>query len=298
MLNEGSARVAGLLKSKGFEPGDRVGIMLPNVPYFPIVYYGILRAGAVVVPMNVLLKGREVTFYLKDPEAKLLFAWHDFGEAANTGASEAGVECILVKPGEFEQLVGAAEPVEEVVDRDENDTAVILYTSGTTGTPKGAELTHSNLVRNVEVSRSLFDFNDDDVILGALPLFHSFGQTCGLNATVAGGACLTLIPRFDPAKALEIMERDDVTIFMGVPTMYSAMLNHPDRETRDTSKLRLCVSGGSALPVEVLRGFDEAFDTKILEGYGLSETSPVASFNHPDRERKPGSIEIGRASCR
>jgi len=290
ILNEGSKRIAGMLRDRGIGPGDRVGIMLPNVPHFAIVYYGVLRAGAVIVPMNVLLKGREVGFYLRDPEAKLLFAWHGFAEAATAGAEQEGVECILVQPGEFEQQVMAAEPVQEVVDRSEDDTAVILYTSGTTGTPKGAELTHANLIRNVEVSRTLFDGDENDVVLGALPLFHSFGQTCSLNATVAGGGCLTLIPRFDPAKALEIIQRDRVTIFMGVPTMYAALLNHPDRESYDVSTLDLCVSGGSALPVEILRGFDEAFGCKVLEGYGLSETSPVASFNHPDRERKPGSI--------
>src|SRR3712207_2240373 len=136
-LQEGAKRVAGILKAKGVQAGDRVGLMLPNVPYFPAIYYGILRAGAVVVPMNVLLKGREVQFYLEDPEAKLLFAWHDFGEAAEQGARGAGAEAILVKPGEFEQMVGEAEPVQEMPDRQGDDTAVILYTSGTTGKPKG-----------------------------------------------------------------------------------------------------------------------------------------------------------------
>src|SRR5213080_547790 len=133
MLVEGSARVAGLLKEKGFEKGDRVGIMLPNVPYFAVVYYGVLRAGGVVVPMNVLLKGREVSFYLKDPEAKVLFAWHDFAEAAEQGAAEADAEVVLVKAGEFEDLVGEADAVTEVAERSRDDTAVILYTSGTTG---------------------------------------------------------------------------------------------------------------------------------------------------------------------
>jgi long-chain acyl-CoA synthetase len=290
LLDEGSARVAALLKDKGVEQGDRVGIMLPNVPYFAIVYYGVLRAGGVVVPMNVLLKGREVKFYLSDPEAKVLFAWHDFAEAAEKGADDAGAECILVEPGGFEKLLAAVEPATEVADRDEDDTAVILYTSGTTGTPKGAELTHSNLKRNVEVASGLWDYTGDDVILGALPLFHSFGQTCSLNCAVNAGATLTLLPRFDPAKALEILERDKVTVFLGVPTMYAAMLNCDEREKYDTSCLRMCGSGGAAMPVEVMRGFEKAFDCKVLEGYGLSETSPVASFNHPDKERKPGSI--------
>jgi long-chain acyl-CoA synthetase len=264
--------------------------MLPNVPYFPVVYYGILRAGAVVVPMNVLLKGREVKFYLEDPGAKLVFAWHDFADAAEQGAKEAGTECVLVKPGEFEQLLGAAAPAEKVAERAGSDTAVILYTSGTTGTPKGAELTHDNLRRNAELAYGLFDIEGPRITLGALPLFHSFGQTCSLNATIYGGGTLSLIPRFDPAKALEIIARDDVTIFQGVPTMYAAMLHDPSADSADTSSLKVCASGGAAMPVEVMKAFEEKFGCTILEGYGLSETSPVASFNHPDRERKPGSI--------
>ena len=287
MLDEGSARVAALLKSKGIEAGDRVCVMLPNVPYFPVVYYGVLRLGAVVVPMNVLLKGREVKFYVDDPEAKALFAWHDFADAAEKGETDL----VLVKPGEFEELLGEQEPLTEVADRADDDTAVILYTSGTTGTPKGAELTHDNLMSNVEtILESLIDIKPDDVVLGALPFFHSFGQTCGLNSCMKAGGTLTLLPRFDPDKALEIIERDGVTIFEGVPTMYVGMLHSDKAGESDTSGLRLCVSGGSAMPGEVLRSFEEKFGCKILEGYGLSETSPVASFNHPDRERKVGSI--------
>jgi long-chain acyl-CoA synthetase len=264
--------------------------MLPNVPYFAVCYYGVLRAGAVVVPMNVLLKAREVAFYLGDSEAKLCFAWHEFADEAEKGADEAGAELIVVKPGEFEALLAKAEPQREVADTADDHTAVILYTSGTTGTPKGAELTHGNLARNVEASLALFEPSPEEVILGALPLFHSFGQTCGLNCAVTAGACLSLIPRFDPGKALGTIERDGVSVFEGVPTMYAAMLAHPDRDSFDVSTLRLCVSGGGAMPLEVMRGFEEAFGCPILEGYGLSETSPVASFNHPHMERKPGSI--------
>ena len=291
MLDEGSARVAGLLKSKGLEPGDRVGLMLPNVPYFPVVYYGILRAGCVVVPMNVLLKEREVRFYLEDPGAKLVFAWRDFADAAEAGAEEAGVDCVLVKPGEFEQLLAAADPDRELVDRTADDTAVILYTSGTTGKPKGAELTHGNLRRNCgTAATTLAGLSTDDVLLGALPLFHSFGQTCTMNSSVANASTVTMLPRFDPEKALEIIERDRVTLFQGVPTMYNGMLHAESADSTDTSTLRLCMSGGAAMPAELMRAFEEKFGCMILEGYGLSETSPVASFNHPDRERKPGSI--------
>ena len=291
MLDEGSARIAGLLKSRGLEPGDRVGLMMPNVPYFPVIYFGILRAGAVVVPMNVLLKKREVGFYLEDPGAKFLFAWGDFAEAAEAGAEQAGAEVILVKPGEFEKLLADQEPDRDMADADAEDTAVILYTSGTTGKPKGAELTHSNLSKNSKgVSEKLGEMSGEDVLLGALPLFHSFGQTCTMNSAVSVGATVTMLPRFDPDKALEIIERDRVTLFQGVPTMYNAMLHSKSCDSADCSSLRICMSGGAAMPAELMRAFEEKFDCMILEGYGLSETSPVASFNHPDKERKPGSI--------
>jgi long-chain acyl-CoA synthetase len=290
-LDGASAHLAGLLAQHGFQPGDRVGVMLPNVPHFPIVYYGILRAGGVVVPMNVLLKEREVAYYLEDSGAKLLFAWADFGAEARPGAEAAGAELIEVDPLGFMPLVGAAEPRPELAEVADDDTAVILYTSGTTGKPKGAELTHANLYVNAKTKlETLIQLSADDVILGALPLFHSFGQTAAMNAGLMAGACLTLLPRFDALKALQMMERDRVTVFLGVPTMYSAMLAVPAAERPDTSSLRTCISGGASLPVEVLRAFESQFGTQILEGYGLSETSPVASFNHPDRERKPGSI--------
>jgi long-chain acyl-CoA synthetase len=290
-LDASSARVAGLLAARGIEPGDRVGLMLPNVAQFPPLYYGVLRAGAVVVPMNPLLKAREVEYYLGDSGARLSFGWHAVATEAAKGAEAAGAGFVPVEPEGFDHLLGDHAPATTVTDRADDDTAVILYTSGTTGRPKGAELTHANLRRNAAVSATtLFRLEPDDVIMGCLPLFHSFGQTCGLNAAVSSGACLTLLPRFDPGKALEVIQRDRVTVFEGVPTMYVALLNHPRRGDRDTGSLRVCVSGGAALPVEVLRGFEATFGCIILEGYGLSETSPVASFNHPDRQRKPGSI--------
>jgi long-chain acyl-CoA synthetase len=291
VLNQSTAHIAALLKEKGLAPGDRVGLMMPNVPYFPALYYGVLRAGGVVVPMNVLLKEREVGFYLGDSGARLLLAWHGFADAAERGAEDAGAECILVQPGEFEQLVLGHEPDSGLADRRADDTAVILYTSGTTGTPKGAELTHANLRRNCTISaQTLGQFTADDVMLGALPLFHTFGQTCTMNCAVVTGATVTMLPRFDPDKALEIIERDRVTVFQGVPTMYNALLHAERADSTDASCLRMCMSGGAAIPVELIRAFEEKFGCIVLEGYGLSETSPVASFNHPDRDRKPGSI--------
>jgi long-chain acyl-CoA synthetase len=287
-----AARVAGLLRAKGIEAGDRVGLQMPNVPYFPFIYYGILRLGAVVVPMNPLLKDREVAYHLSDSTAKALFAWHGFAEAAQGGCEQSGAECVLVTPGEFEQTAGAAEPVADVVERADDDPAVIIYTSGTTGTPKGATLTHANISAAAHVARELVDAGPDSVTLATLPLFHVFGMNSVMNVTVLARGLLTLLPRFEPGKALEIIARDRVTTFAGVPTMYTAMLNHPDRDAYDASSLGLCVSGGSALPVEVLHGFDAAFDCTVLEGYGLSETTGMASFNLPDRERKPGSIGL------
>jgi long-chain acyl-CoA synthetase len=303
-LDDRSARLATLLGEKGIGQGDRVGVMLPNVPEFPVAYYGVLRAGAIVVPMNVLLKRREIAFYLEDSGAKLLLAWHGFAAEARDGAAGAGAEIIEVDPPSFAATLadlasGAPYPPIEgekrtgtdVVETAEDDTAVILYTSGTTGKPKGAELTHHNLFRNADVSsRTTCEIAAGDVVLGALPLFHSFGQTVGMNASLKVGACLTLVPKFDPGEALATMQRDRVTHFYGVPTMFGALLHHPERESYDTSSLRNCITGGASMPVEVLRGFEDAFGATVLEGYGLSETSPVASSNHPHMERKPGSI--------
>jgi len=290
-LDDRSARLATLLRERGIEAGDRVGVMLPNVPEFPVAYYGVLRAGAIVVPMNVLLKRREIAFYLEDSGTKLLLAWHGFCEEARAGAADAGAEPIEVEPAAFAAMLADVEPTPGVAATDEDHTAVILYTSGTTGKPKGAELTHANLARNADVSsRTTSEIGAGDVVLGALPLFHSFGQTVAMNASLRVGACLTLVPRFDPGEALATMQRDGVTHFYGVPTMYGALLHHPERESFDTSALRICITGGASMPVEVLRGFEEAFGAKVMEGYGLSETSPVACSNHPDRERKAGSI--------
>jgi len=289
-LDEASARVARLLESYGVAPGDRVGVMLPNVPEFAVAYYGVLRAGGVVVPMNPLLKAREVAYYLGDSGARLAFAWHQVAAEAVEGAGRADdAEVVAVDPATFADLLAGHEPATTVAERAGDDTAVILYTSGTTGQPKGAELTHANLVRNVEVTLDdLLRLGPDDVVFGGLPLFHSFGQTCTLNSAMAAGATLLLLPRFDVAAALELLATHRATVFAGVPTMYAAMLGVV--EAPDLPDLRIAVSGGAALPVEVLHRFEERFGCQLLEGYGLSETSPVASFNQPGRVRKAGSI--------
>lgn len=289
-LDELTSRVSGWLLSQGVNPGDRVGVMLPNVPAFPVLYYGVLRAGATVVPMNPLLKSREVQHYLSDSGAALAFIWETAVEEAEAAAQAVGARGVTISASSLDEIATwPASP--EICARSDDDTAVILYTSGTTGTPKGAQLTHANMRANASVAAfGLFGLTPDDVIMGCLPLFHSFGQTCGLNTAVLAGASLTLVPRFDPATALQVIERDQVTVFEGVPTMYVALLQ-AGADVADTSSLRICVSGGAALPVEVLNAFAEVFGAKILEGYGLSETSPVASFNLAERS-KPGSIGV------
>lgn len=289
-LQDGARRVASLLKSKGVGSGDRVGLVMPNVPWFPVLFYGALAIGAVVVPMNPLLKGREVKYYLEDSGTSIVFAWKDMAEEASKGASEVGIECVEVGL-DFDEVLGQHDPDEQVAEREDNDTVVLLYTSGTTGQPKGAELTHHSMSTNAATSaETLVELTEQDVVMGCLPLFHVFGLTCGLNASILKGSCLTLIPRFDAEKALEIVGRDHVTVFEGVPTMYSGLLHAVNADKADMSSLRTCISGGSAMPVEVMKNFEKKFDCIVLEGYGLSETSPVASFNQPGQERKPGSI--------
>jgi long-chain acyl-CoA synthetase len=264
--------------------------MLPNVPAFPVMYYGVLRAGAAVVPMNPLLKAREVQHYLGDSGAKVVFVWETAAKDAADGAAATDADMLTIDAHTITRI--AEWPARaEICARADGDTAVILYTSGTTGAPKGAQLTHANMRANASVTAvQLFGLTPEDVIMGCLPLFHAFGQTCGLNTAVLVGASLTLVPRFDPVMALKVIERDRATIFEGVPTMYVAMLQ-AGRSAADTSTLRICISGGAALPVEVLTGFADEFGARIIEGYGLSETSPVASFNRVDNA-KPGSIGL------
>ncbi|MEV4428855.1 long-chain-fatty-acid--CoA ligase [Streptomyces sp. R-07] len=288
-LDERSARAAALLRSEGVRPGDRVALMLPNVPEFVVLYYGVLRAGGVVVPMNPLLKTRETEFHLADSGAVWLFEWHQAPGEGAQGAAATGVRHTAVEPGAFAAALGSYAPLPEVADTDAEDMAVLLYTSGTTGRPKGAVLTHAGLRHNTEVnSVHIQRMTPDDVVVGCLPLFHIFGQICTMSAAVRSGASLVLIPRFDPQTVLEAVARERATVFEGVPTMYAALLQHPSEA--DVSTLRMCISGGASLPVEILHGFERRFGCPVLEGFGMSETSPVVTFNHPDRPRKAGSI--------
>ncbi|MCF3135208.1 long-chain-fatty-acid--CoA ligase [Streptomyces olivochromogenes] len=288
-LDERTARAAAFLRAEGVRPGDRVALMLPNVPEFVVLYYGALRAGAIVVPMNPLLKARETEYHLSDSGAVLLFEWHAAPGEGAQGAAAAGVRHVAVESASFAALLSGHEPVSDVAATADEDVAVLLYTSGTTGRPKGASLTHAGLRHNTEVSTvHVQRMTSEDVVVGCLPLFHIFGQICTMSVALHSGASLTLIPRFDPQAVLEAIARDGATVFEGVPTMYAALLQHPAEA--DVSTLRMCVSGGASLPVEVLHGFERRFGCMVLEGFGMSETSPVVSFNHPDRPRKPGSV--------
>ncbi|WP_026927675.1 AMP-binding protein [Granulicoccus phenolivorans] len=290
VLNQAAARFATRLTELGVGAGDRVSIIMPNVAYFPIVYNAIERLGAVVVPLNPLLKAGEIEYAWRDAEVKVGVVFASFAEEATKAGAATGTQVVPVVPGEFDQLLMALAPTLDVVDRAGSDECVIFYTSGTTGRPKGAVLTHDNIRTNVTTTReTLFSIEAGDVIFGGLPLFHCFGQTCAMNTAISGGATLDLLPRFDPVEALRMIAEDGITIFMGVPSMFVAVLQVPEHAQTDASKLRLAVSGGSSLPVEVLHGFERDLGVTVLEGYGLSETSPVASFNRAE-QAKPGSI--------
>ncbi len=310
-LDAASSRLAAALAQRGVEPGDTVALSCPNMPYFPIVYYAILKAGAVVVPLNVLLKAREIAYHLNDSRAKAYFCFEGTPElpmaaegAAGFAEAEACEHLVLItadpaapSPVDGAETLGAllaaAEPGFDTVATRPDDTAVILYTSGTTGQPKGAELSHSNLLFNTRCCADMLRLVADDRILIVLPLFHSFGQVVLMNTGVMVGTTSVLMPRFEPGPALETLDAGEITVFAGVPTMYWALLHHEEEGAlieAIADRLRLAISGGASLPLEVLRGFEERFRVPILEGYGLSETSPVACFNQFERERKPGSI--------
>lgn len=297
-------QVANLLVEQGVEPGDKVALSCPNLPYFTIVYYGILKAGATVVPLNVLLRPREVAYHLADSEAKVFVAFEGtpdlpIGQHAAEGfASVEGCEQLFVIDADPVTAMSWAQEQPstfESLERDDDDTAVILYTSGTTGQPKGAELRHRNMRDNALAGVDLFGADEDnpDTYLCVLPLFHSFGQTCIQNGALAFGGTVVMLPRFEAKAALDLMLAHGVSYFAGVPTMYWGLLgaldDSVDVETL-AANLRVAAAGGSALPAEIHKNFAERFGVTILEGYGLSETSPVASFSVFGQEPKVGSI--------
>lgn len=314
-LDGAANQIANALVAGGLQPGDKVALSCPNLPFFPMVYYAVLKAGGVVVPLNVLLKAREVAYHLGDSDAKFFFCfqgtpdlpmgeegWAGFQNAPDCQAfimitSDPTAPSPIDGTTTLAAFMGGQPPSFTSVGTEATDTAVILYTSGTTGAAKGAELSHANLVLNTVVCEKLFGHpaQGHDIQLVALPLFHTFAQTVQLNTGFSMGATLVLMARFDPVQALETMDRENITYFAGVPTMYWAMLNAGQTKadmTKVAATLRMAVSGGASLPVEILQGFSDRFGIQILEGYGLSETSPVVSFSRTDREAKPGSIGL------
>ncbi|MET7287077.1 long-chain fatty acid--CoA ligase [Streptomyces sp. NPDC005573] len=298
-VEEMAGRVAGNLLALGLERGAKVAVQLPNVPQFLLAYFGAMRAGLVMVPLNPLLRAPEVAYHLENSDARVLITGEPFAEEAHRGASAVpGVATYVVDLGgggrpegteEFAELLAPAE-APDIVPTDADETAVLLYTSGTTGRPKGAELTHFQLYMNCAVSGELLGFADDDVTLAVLPLFHVFGLSSVLNTAVRFGTTLVLVPRFEPGAVVDAVERHRVTVFPAVPTMYVALLEAAGRD-RDLSSLRVGVSGGAAMPGEVIRAFEERFPgVVILEGYGLSETASTATFNISAERRKVLSV--------
>jgi long-chain acyl-CoA synthetase len=319
-LNAWANQIASALAASGIRRGDHVALLCPNLPYFPAVYFGILKAGATVVPMNVLLKPREIAYHLRDSDAKVMFCFQGTPELPMAEAAKAAIAVVpacktlilLPHPSipldptleegteviPLARFIGGQPPTFETVATKPDDTAVILYTSGTTGQPKGAELTHLNMVVNGMVSAELCAGSHDESGRHAtaitLPLFHATAQTAQMLAYLHLGGTLVLLPRFDAPALLSTMSAERITHWIGVPTMYWTLLKHAREQNVDVSHaaatLRLAVSGGAPMPVELMHDFEKAFGVRIIEGYGLSETSPVASFNHLDRPSKPGTV--------
>jgi long-chain acyl-CoA synthetase len=320
-LNALANQVAHGLRSIGVEPGDKIALSCPNLPYFPIVYYGILKAGCVVVPLNVLLRPREIEYHLSDSDAKAVLVFEGtpelpmaemVKEAFDRVESCEEMVVMCADKNAPSSIKGARTLTELTADKPTafethtskpDDTALILYTSGTTGTPKGAELTHFNIFMNALVAFNLhipgLDYTDgkQKTCLITLPLFHTTGQTAQMNAQMFAGHRIALMPRFDAAAALEAFKDYEVNFWTGVPTMYWAILKYVDDNDIDVTpykkSLLILSSGGAPMPVEVLKAFETKFKCRILEGYGLTETSPISNFNHAQVESVPGTVGHG-----
>ena len=298
-LDEQSGRFAAGLLESGLHPGQVVGMQLPNLPHFPVAYFGALKAGMVVLPLNPLLKAPEIEYHLADSGAAILIGFDSIHQEAAKACEVLGVPLYLVSFGQelpegtrpFGDLVSAAplgRPGGDIRACSSDDTAVLIYTSGTTGKPKGAELTHFELYMNCTVSGQLFGAQPDDVTLAVLPFFHVFGLSSVLNVAVRYGGGLSIVPRFEPAAVADALERDRVTVIAGVPTMLQA-IEQQDTSGRDLSALRVAVSGGASLPEDVMARFEAKLGIPVLEGYGLSETASTTSFNRPG-DRRPLSV--------
>ncbi len=317
-LDKLSNRVANALVEMSIGPGDKVALACPNLPFFPIVYYGIMKAGAAVVPMSVLFTPREFEYHLTDSDAKAVFVFEGtdelpLAERVKEAFDEvATCEHLIVMTKNLiggGPITGHKTLTEITADKSEefeiyptlpDDTCSILYTSGTTGQPKGAELTHFNIYSNSIASWNLhfpaidFTKNEQPTCLITLPLFHTTGQTVQMNSNMYAGNRCVLLPRFEPQATLDAMVREKVNFWIGVPTMYWALLKHVEETGFDTSAIRenlkVPTSGGAPMPVELMSKFNETFGLRILEGYGLTETSPIASFNQFERPSKPGTV--------
>ncbi|HEX5201033.1 MAG TPA: long-chain fatty acid--CoA ligase [Actinoplanes sp.] len=290
-LDARSDALAAGLAARGVRPGTAIALQLPNIPEFLVAYYGILKAGGVVVPMNVLLRAPEIAYQLTDSGARALITWAGTAAEAGKAAAEAGVgEVYVVGAGTFDDLLApVAEPL-PLCERAPGDTAAVVYTSGTTGVPKGAELTHFQLYMNADIPGRLFEIRPDDVVIAALPFFHVYGMSSTMNLAVRFGAALSLVPRFTPDRVLATIERDRATVFDGVPTMFGALLASARTTDYDTSSLRVCVSGGDAIPAHVLEEFERQFRVPILEGYGMTETASTITFNRSPEDRRMYSV--------
>ncbi len=286
-LRSTNQEVAGAVLAAGLAPLDRVLFIAPSIPEFPEIYYGLHAAGVTVLTMNTMSTVPEIGYVLDDSETSLVIAWHEDAENARAAAADRGLPFWQLDPGfSFD-----AEPLRQAHDHAPQDTALILYTSGTTGRPKGAELTAANLVDTVASFLPVLNIDKDDRFGTGLPLFHVYGQAVCMNTTLSLGASFSMVHPFHPKAMLEVMVEDQLTNLAGVPTMWNAMLHvDADFNPEDFGALRLATSGGASLPVEVIRAFRGRFGCAILEGYGLTESTGAATFNDINREQKTGTV--------
>lgn len=285
-LRSASINYAATLVSAGLRVGDRVLLVAPSVPEFIVAYLGIQIAGCVVVPINTMSTRHEVDYVLDDARCALVIAWHTVDPAAFSAARTRGVPMWTLRPG-----ADSGSAATEVRDRALDDTAAILYTSGTTGRPKGAQLTVSNLLSAGEIGVECSRSTRSDRTGTALPLFHVFGQASVMMTTFTAGGSLSLLSRFDPEAMLAMLRRDRLTVLAGVPTMWNALLHTGiDTDPADFTQLRIAVSGGASLPAALTAEFEARFGCVILEGYGLTETTAFGTFADLDRGRKSGYV--------
>ncbi len=301
-LDQMSDRMANGLKKKGIGPGDHVALYCINSPHFMVSYFGILKTGASVVPINLLLHPEEVQYLLQDSECKALI----FHEVKNEAVAAIKSSLDSVKhyiaigkntfPGadNFARIVSEEPGTPLLVAPDKShDVAVILYTGGTTGLPKGAMLTHDNLLSNItSVINALELDRHEDTFITVLPMFHSFGATVGFLSPVAAGSKVVALPQFAPEATCKVIQDEKATVFLGVPTMYAMMANLPQELHYNLRTLRICISGGAAMPIPVLERFEKRYGVIIYEGDGPTECSPVTCVNPIGGRRKIGSVGI------